>query len=100
VAEIEVCGSFDLGDDELLDRIEADGAEPDRVERGCGDKRLERPLSAWMNSRLPRLPTRAINAVSGGRRQFRQKTNEPRDRWARSFQHGNKSSSRPADCHP
>ena len=29
VAEIEVCGSvFDLGDDELLDRIEADRAEP------------------------------------------------------------------------
>src|SRR3984893_14022951 len=31
VAAIEGCGSvFDLGDDELLDRIEADGAEPDR----------------------------------------------------------------------
>jgi hypothetical protein len=43
VAEIEVCGSvFDLGDDELLDRIEADGAEPDRVERAS----RERPLSA------------------------------------------------------
>jgi hypothetical protein len=25
---------FDLGDDELLDGVEADGAEPDRVERG------------------------------------------------------------------
>jgi hypothetical protein len=37
VAEIEVCGSvFDLGDDELLDRIEADGAEPDRVEPAAG----------------------------------------------------------------
>jgi hypothetical protein len=31
---------FDLGDDELLDRIEADGAEPDRVERSRGDERL------------------------------------------------------------
>jgi hypothetical protein len=47
VAEIEVCRSvFDPGDDELLDRIEADGAEPDRVERGRGDERRERPLSA------------------------------------------------------
>jgi hypothetical protein len=41
VAEIEVCGSvFDLGDDELLDRIETDGAESDRVERG----QVARPL--------------------------------------------------------
>ena len=31
---------------------------------------------------------RAINGVSGVRCQFRQKTNEPRDRWTRSFQHG------------
>ena len=45
MAEIEVCGSvFDLGDDELLDRIEADGAEPDRVERGRGDERLGKDL--------------------------------------------------------
>jgi hypothetical protein len=44
VAEIEVCGSvFDLRDDELLDRIEADGAEPDRVERGRRDERLLSP---------------------------------------------------------
>ncbi len=38
VAEIEFCGSaFDLGDDELLDRVETDRAEPDRVERRRGD---------------------------------------------------------------
>jgi hypothetical protein len=35
---------FDLGDDELLDRIEADRAEPDRVERGRGDERLGKDL--------------------------------------------------------
>ena len=45
VAEIELCGSvFDLGDDELLDRVEADGAEPDRVERRRGDERLGKDL--------------------------------------------------------
>ena len=36
VAEIELCGSgFDLGDDELLDRVETDRAESDGVHR-CG----------------------------------------------------------------
>jgi hypothetical protein len=45
VSEIEVCRSvFDLGDDELLDCREADGAEPDRVERGCGDERRGKDL--------------------------------------------------------
>src|SRR3977135_1077175 len=45
MAEIEVCGSvFDLGDDELLDRVEADGAEPDRVERRRGVERLGKDL--------------------------------------------------------
>jgi hypothetical protein len=34
IAGIEFCGSsLHLGDADLLDRIEADGAEPDRVER-------------------------------------------------------------------
>ena len=41
VAGIKVRGSvFDLGDGELLDRIEADGAEPGSRMRGCGDERL------------------------------------------------------------
>jgi hypothetical protein len=62
VAEIEVCGSvFDLGDDELLDRIEADGAEPASSAAAAtsvsGKTSISR--SAWMNSRLPRLPMRA-----------------------------------------
>src|SRR2546422_683534 len=35
---------FDLGEDELLDRIEADGAEPDGVERGRGDERVGKDL--------------------------------------------------------
>jgi hypothetical protein len=62
VAEIEVCGSvFDLGDDELLDRIEADRAEPDASSAAAatsvsGKTSISR--SAWMNSRLPRLPMR------------------------------------------
>ncbi len=34
VAEIEVCRSaFNLGNDELIDRVETDGAEPDGVRR-------------------------------------------------------------------
>ena len=59
MAEIEVCGSvFDLGDDELLDRIEADGAEPDRVERGRGDERLGKDL--YQPQRLDELAFAAI----------------------------------------
>jgi hypothetical protein len=49
---------FDLGDDELLDRIEADRAEPDRVERGRGDERLGRDL--YQPQRLDELAFAAI----------------------------------------
>jgi hypothetical protein len=63
VAEIEVCGSvFDLGDDELLDRVEADRAEPDASSAAAATSVSEKTSisrSAWMNSRLPRLPMRA-----------------------------------------
>jgi hypothetical protein len=37
VAKIELCGSsLHFGDDELLDGVEVDGTEPDRVERRRG----------------------------------------------------------------
>ena len=49
---------FDLGDDELLDRIEADRAEPDRVERGRGDERLGKDL--YQPQRLDELAFAAI----------------------------------------
>ena len=59
VAEIEFCGSaFDLGDDELLDGVEADGAEPVRVERGRGDERLGKDL--YQPQRLDELAFAAI----------------------------------------
>ena len=44
--------------DELLDRIEADGAEPDRVERGRGDERLGKDL--YQPQRLDELAFAAI----------------------------------------
>jgi hypothetical protein len=62
VAEIELCGSvFDLGDDELLDRVEADGA---RIASSAAaatsvSGKTSTSRNAWMNSRLPRLPMRA-----------------------------------------
>ena len=49
---------FDLGDDELLDHIEADGAEPDRVERGRDDERLGKDL--YQPQRLDELAFAAI----------------------------------------
>jgi hypothetical protein len=52
---------LDLGDDELLDRVEADGAEPDPVEAAAATNvsgKTSISLSVWMNSRLPRLAMR------------------------------------------
>jgi hypothetical protein len=45
VAKIELCGSsLHFGDDESLDGVEADGAEPDHIERRRGDDRLGKDL--------------------------------------------------------
>jgi hypothetical protein len=47
---------FDLGDDELFDGVEADGAAPDGVERRRGDDRLGENLyqPKRLRSRLDR----------------------------------------------